>query len=86
MTTHPPIRVGDRVRCLNRESFRYGLDGVVVDVILAPVYEVRDGVKVLVRGNPDNRGGDWAWVKYPDGMRTPHDLDKLERLGSEAAS
>lgn len=81
MTESEVIVEGDRVRCDNPESFRYGQSGVVVEVVEKPVYRYReiDGrtEKVLVSGDPMLEGPSFAWVRYADGIRTPHDLDRL---------
>lgn len=71
----PRVEPGMAVRCTNPDSYRLGQVGTVVEVVPeAPRGE--DGR--YVPGAPGAHGGPFAWVRYPDGIRVPHDLDKIE--------
>lgn len=74
------IKDGDPVRVRSRRSYRFGgPPGRVVEVVRAGRFRRGpDGSKVCVGGDPACEGASFAWVLYPDGIRTPHPLADLE--------
>lgn len=81
------LDVGDRVATVNPESHRFNHPegGIIVEIVEKPVWEeVKVGDRKerrCVFGDPENAGESFAWVKYPDGIRTPHDLSSLRLVG-----